>query len=336
MIRNSLDSVAANPVDALAANGIRQEGTIQPRVSGPQRETEVTILAYDEDEPSKSNFVVRYQHIIYAIVIALLAVSAVWGLVLVLRPTRSAKPVEDEINKVKGFEVKSFDWSEYNAMIEGLSKEECVAIFNTHHKMLVDPNPTTGLLCEPNDANVYYHQWPVQQDEAKRSASCKLMEKHENRFFRDIYYGFERSSTTEVALRLATLKYFKDPKDVEHTMIGRQLFNVLILDERMRKYLAYRGLRRKVRNQKSQAWTWGTVIFCDQKKKKPADYRPYKVVPDAIKEIWTYAVGDWNEVNQRTADRELSGVSNLKDVEVHEGTKRILKLGTDQLPLRRD
>lgn len=304
MIRNSADGMvdAKSPVEVSV--DVRQEGNFEPRVSG------------SPEEPSKSN--VRYAKVLYAVVIILLTVAAVWGLVLVLRPKPKAAAKNTETVETDESDMKKrwFNWDEYDAKIDGLSEDECVAIFNIHHKVLVDPAPRTL----PGVTSVEYRAPSSKSEEVRM-----LMSQHENRLFSHLYKRFEQLSTTDIAIRLGHLKRYVNVNDdgFKKMMYARQLFRIIIGDEKMRKYLAFRGLRRKIWSI-SHKWTWGTVIFRGRKEDG------YKVVPDD--DGLVHAIGDWNKLNKKTADRELSGTSSLKDAKVYDGTKRILELGTESLP----
>jgi len=140
-----------------------------------------------------------------------------------------------------------------------LSKELRKDIFDLH---ILNSETRKGLTYEKGTEEV-----DVRLEEPWVESMKKRMGRHSNKVLRHLFTEFEKLTTVQIAVYLAQLSRYigmkgegapKEAGETIHASIrfSRVMFNLIIKDKNMRKYLVYRGLRSQM-----DTGNWGTIIY---------------------------------------------------------------------------
>jgi len=233
----------------------------------------VTVAIIEQDPASKRNQT-SYRTALYiglAIVVCG-GLAFLWGS---RKPQGTKMILDDEFNRRNkewvdltrsesdrsdSRDSENFDFQkELHRKISKLNSEQCKSIFDLH------------MLSEKTVKDIKYEEGAEKIDIRLNEPwvegmKKKMMLKHANPLLKRLFPEFEKLTTLQIAVYLSGLSQYlgrkykgaksegKETRFVSQ-QFSRMLFDVIVHDRTMRKYLAYRGLRSRMDNGE-----WGTII----------------------------------------------------------------------------
>lgn len=332
------DDSKGQKLDAEVIVNVQEENTFDdPRVSEEPRETAVTV-AYVEEVSSK-NTQGTCQVVVFLIVLGVI------GMMLVISSfTGRSKAADKSYSEEK---TNNFVWknSKYYDKVEKLGDEQCLIIFKRHYQTVIT-KPLVPSGVKNKDVRL--------DTAAKSNQVLSNMEKHRNPLLRAIYHKFKAMTTLHIAIILGNLsKYDSDEDssfdsnssspDSKHTFVdtvfAHQACAVMLIDENFRRYLAYRGLRRKFKYGQFSG-KWATVVYGRGPERKwsliPDSSGPQDMTPNIISLANSIGkeLAEWSPLESMFVDQELSGANDFANNNlVKEGSNTIIDLGIKDLGL---
>lgn len=170
--------------------------------------------------------------------------------------------INDQDSDSANIEMKTYYMKERRAemdRVNDLSDEQCKEIYDVH---MLSSKTRGDLTYEEGTKEV-----DIRLSQPWVEGMKQKLAEHKSKILKHLYEEFESLTTVQIAVYLAHLsrylgwKHKGTKRESGKTlfvsiMFSRALFRLIIHDKKMRKYLAYRGLRSQLRSEK-----WGTIIY---------------------------------------------------------------------------